>query len=98
MGKKKHKEKVLIAGYSKPMFYAMIAVLIAGPMLLLPALTYPFHIVRCGKLPITASKFAAGYDYMLPGDYGYLGLFNESHFCSESEAKDSGYHRTPSAE
>ena len=88
------KKQKLIAGTPAPIFFSMIGTLLVVLSLIFPILTYPAHVIRFGKLPITASNFAAGYDYFLPGDPGYFGIFNNKFFCSEDEAK-SGYHRTP---
>ena len=87
------KNQKLIAGTPAPIYYSLLGIVIISVILIFPILTYPFHVIRCGGLPVTASNFAAGYDYFLPGDRGYLGLFNNKFFCSEVEAK-SGYHRT----
>ena len=83
-----------------------IAVLVPG--LVIVALTLPFSVPwivwlnearTCGRQPVIASKFAAGYSYTLPGDRDYQpGLFPvimPVYFCTESEAQAQGFHRAP---
>lgn len=54
-------------------------------------LTYSFMIVRCGHYPVTASRFAAGYQYYRPG-HGFYGpnMFAE-YYCSAEEAEKARF-------
>ena len=59
-------------------------------------LPFALNTIRCGKLPVVASRFAASYTYKIPGDPGYgPGLFDYDFFCSKEEAERSGFHHSP---
>ncbi|MFI7135899.1 hypothetical protein ACIBQ1_60355 [Nonomuraea sp. NPDC050153] len=54
---------------------------------------YPYHVVRCGGLPVVASGFAAGMSYNVPGDEDYaVTPFDGPFFCTEKEAKAADFH------
>jgi hypothetical protein len=58
-----------------------------------PYSKYPLYVMKCGGQPITATNFAAAYDYSLPGDRTYrVGIFTQ-YFCSEQEAQAAGFNR-----
>ncbi|RJL23208.1 hypothetical protein D5H75_33060 [Bailinhaonella thermotolerans] len=53
---------------------------------------YPYHVIRCGGLPVVATGFAAAMSYNVPGDEDYaVTPFDETFFCTEKEAKTAGY-------
>jgi hypothetical protein len=58
--------------------------------------SYPFHVVRCGGLPIVATGFAAAMSYTVPGsdDYAVTPL-DSTFFCTEKEARAADFHRFP---
>ena len=57
-----------------------------------PFTKFPLYIAKCGKLPVMASKFAAGYYYILPSSRSYgVNAVMDSYFCSEDEAKKAGF-------
>jgi hypothetical protein len=43
--------------------------------------------IRCGKLPVSASKFAASYIFELPGERGYGPNFFNQYFCTRALAE-----------
>lgn len=52
-----------------------------------PVTQYPLQVIRCGGLPIIATKFAAGYHYYKPGNLFYAPHpFVDEYFCTEEEA------------
>ncbi|MFD9944668.1 hypothetical protein ACFWYW_15385 [Nonomuraea sp. NPDC059023] len=54
---------------------------------------YPYHVLRCGGLPVVATGFAAAMSYNIPGDESYaVTPFDETFFCNEKEAKAADYH------
>jgi len=59
------------------------------------ALPYASNVLKCGRLPVESSRFAASYSYRLPGDKGYgVHPFSEYSFCTEAEIRaTNGYHR-----
>ena len=67
-----------------------------GLSLISGILQFAAATVSCGKLPVAASSFAAGYSYIAPGDTGYgPNPFNNHYFCSAEQAKSAGYHHSP---
>lgn len=57
---------------------------------------YPVYHLKCGGQPITATTFAAAYNYWMPRDDGYtVNPLTNVYFCSEVEAKAAGFHRAP---
>lgn len=53
---------------------------------------YAFGLIRCGRQPIAASRFMAGYDYYTPGQNGYgINPFME-YYCSVDEVEKAGFH------
>jgi hypothetical protein len=53
---------------------------------------YTYGFIRCGRQPIAASRFMAGYDYYTPGQQGYgVNPFME-YYCSTDEAENAGFH------
>ncbi|MFC4008613.1 hypothetical protein ACFOY2_15385 [Nonomuraea purpurea] len=53
---------------------------------------YPYHVIRCGGLPVVATGFAAAMSYSLPGDGDYaVSPFDDTFFCTEKEAKAADY-------
>ena len=62
--------------------------------LIAPFVRYPLYFVKCLGPPITASNFAAGSDYYIPGQKGYeLTPFTTHFFCNEQEAQRYGFHK-----
>jgi hypothetical protein len=60
-------------------------------------LPFAWNTIRCGKLPVVASTFAAFYSYKVPGDPGYgPGLFRYEFFCSKEEAERARFHHDTS--
>ncbi|GAA0927290.1 hypothetical protein GCM10009560_29780 [Nonomuraea longicatena] len=58
---------------------------------------YPYHVVRCGGLPVVASGFAAAMSYDVPGDEYYaVTPFDGPFFCTEKEAEAAGFHHSVS--
>jgi ABC-type microcin C transport system permease subunit YejE len=54
---------------------------------------FPLYVIKCGGLPITAH---AGRNYVLPRSRIYkITIFEEAYFCTEVEAQDAGYHKSP---
>ncbi len=54
---------------------------------------YPYHVIRCGGLPVVASGFAAAMSYNVPGDRDYaVTPFDGPFFCTEKEAKAADFH------
>jgi hypothetical protein len=59
-----------------------------------PFTQYPLYVLKCGRLPIVGSTFAAGYTYRSPGDSNYgVSLFSDAFFCSEQEAVTAGFYK-----
>lgn len=57
-----------------------------------PLVRYPYHVVRCGDLPVVASRFSGSYS--VPGDEYYsVTPFDDGFFCEEKEAEAARYHR-----
>ncbi|QFY09284.1 hypothetical protein GBF35_23825 [Nonomuraea phyllanthi] len=55
-------------------------------------ISYPYHVVRCGGLPVVGS-FGAAPGYAVPGEEDYaVTPLDGSFFCTEKEAKDLGYY------
>ncbi|MEV0234165.1 hypothetical protein [Nonomuraea sp. NPDC050786] len=53
---------------------------------------YPYHVIRCGGLPVVATGFAAAMSYNVPGDEDYaVTPFDGTFFCTEKEAKAADY-------
>ncbi|WP_433217064.1 hypothetical protein [Microtetraspora malaysiensis] len=53
---------------------------------------YPYHVVRCGGLPVVASGFAAGMSYNVPGDEDYwVSPLDGPFFCTEKGAKAADF-------
>jgi hypothetical protein len=51
--------------------------------------------IRCGEVPVSASRFAASYSYVLPGEEWYsVGPFQE-YYCNREEAEKAGFHHHP---
>ena len=79
----------------------VIMIVIAAVILLVlgmvsGVLPFALNTIRCGKLPVVASTFAASYSYKVPGDPGYgPGLFNDVFFCSKEEAERVRFHHEP---
>ncbi|MFC4119282.1 hypothetical protein [Nonomuraea zeae] len=58
-----------------------------------PMASYPYHVVRCGGLPVVASDFAAAMSYNVPGDENYaVTPFDGIFFCTEKEAEAARFH------
>lgn len=59
-------------------------------------LPFLFNTVRCMRLPVESTRFAAAYSYRLPGDEDYgVHSFSEYNYCTEVEIKaTNGYHRS----
>lgn len=79
---------------------AVVWVLLTLPpyaaLVLLPNVLFAGYAVRCGRLPVLATNFAAADSYEEPGDYDYgPSFFTSGYFCSAAEAEQAGYHRTP---
>lgn len=54
--------------------------------------SYVYGFARCGKQPVAASRFMAGYHYYIPGENGYsVNAFME-YYCSVEEAEEAGFH------
>ncbi|GGS62745.1 hypothetical protein GCM10010176_001010 [Nonomuraea spiralis] len=54
---------------------------------------FPYHVVRCGGLPVVATGLAASMSYNVPGDEDYgVTLFDGPFFCTEKEAKAADFH------
>ncbi|MGW2158855.1 hypothetical protein [Nonomuraea sp. NPDC001699] len=52
---------------------------------------YPYHVVRCGGLPVIGDGF--GMSYNVPGDEYYsVTPFDHRFYCKEKEAEAAGYH------
>jgi hypothetical protein len=68
-------------------------ILFLGAGLVTGILQFSLATIRCGKLPVTASDFAASHSYELPEDprYGPSPL-DTRYFCSKGEADSAGYH------
>ncbi|WP_214409071.1 hypothetical protein [Sphaerisporangium fuscum] len=64
--------------------YAIVSVTpLVGSMM-----RYPYHVVRCGGLPVVATGFAAAMSYSVPGDEDYFVTpFDDTFFCTEKEAQ-----------
>ncbi|GII93878.1 hypothetical protein Ssi02_41090 [Sinosporangium siamense] len=57
-----------------------------------PMTRYPYHVVRCGGLPVVASGFAAAMSYNLPGNEDYwVTPFDGTFFCTAKEAEAAGF-------
>jgi hypothetical protein len=57
-----------------------------------PLTTYPYHVIRCGGLPIVATNFAAAKSYNTPDDEDYaVTPLHDTFFCQESDAKAAHY-------
>ncbi|MHB8508081.1 MAG: hypothetical protein ACYDGR_05450 [Candidatus Dormibacteria bacterium] len=60
-----------------------------------PAAAWGVNVVRCGRRPAIASRFAAAYSYSLPGDDDYFpSILNNTYFCTAREAEKGGFNRT----
>jgi hypothetical protein len=58
-------------------------------------LPYAVAAVKCGRAPVTATKFAASYSYVLPGEPGYgPGIF-KVYYCTQADAVARGFHPAP---
>ncbi|MEU8365035.1 hypothetical protein AB0C27_54370 [Nonomuraea sp. NPDC048882] len=78
--------RALVAGV---LVYAIASV----TPLVSPMVRYPYHVIRCGGLPIVASRFAAAMSYTVPGDEDYtVTPLHDVFFCEEKEAKAARYH------
>ncbi|MFI6922886.1 hypothetical protein ACIBIZ_23285 [Nonomuraea spiralis] len=54
---------------------------------------FPYHVVRCGGLPVVATGFAASMSYNVPGDEDYgVTPFDGPFFCTEKEARAADFH------
>ncbi|MFC7584885.1 hypothetical protein ACFQYP_14935 [Nonomuraea antimicrobica] len=54
---------------------------------------YPYHVVRCGALPVVATGLAAAMSYDVPGDEGYaVTPLHGPFFCTEKEARAADFH------
>lgn len=71
----------------------LIVIIVVG--MITNILPFAYNTVRCGRLPVESSTFAAGYSYRLPGDRGYgVNIFSDYKYCTEAEIKaTNGYHR-----
>ncbi|MCO5968165.1 hypothetical protein [Actinoallomurus soli] len=57
---------------------------------------YPLHVIRCGRLPVVGTTFAAAYSYTVPASPEYMvSPFNDHFFCSCEEASAAGFHKFP---
>lgn len=57
---------------------------------------YPLHIIRCRRLPLVATHFAANSYYQVPGSPDYaVTPFDDCFFCSPSEAEAEGFSESP---
>src|SRR5947209_8728649 len=56
---------------------------------------FPLYVIKCGKVPIAATDFAAASSYDTLGSKYYSLFFVNRYFCSEVEAQEAGYHRNP---
>lgn len=53
---------------------------------------YPLYIIKCGGMPITASKFMGSWSYNLPGESSYgVSPVTSDLFCSEKDARAAHY-------
>ncbi|MEV5887813.1 hypothetical protein [Nonomuraea fuscirosea] len=78
--------RALVAGIA---VYALASI----TPLVSPMTHYPYHVIRCGGLPIVATNFAAAMSYNTPGDDDYaVTPFHDTFFCQENEAKAAHYH------
>ena len=75
---------VLLAGYAIALVLPVVS----------PYAWYPIHHLRCGGPPVIATRFAAAYVYLVPGDPGYrVDPLVTDFFCTEDEAQRAGFHR-----
>jgi len=53
--------------------------------------------VECGRLPVTASRFAAAYSYSVAGDISYnegvWPIIVPDYYCNAADAEAAGFHR-----
>ena len=84
------KRAILILTATAIVLFVLFVGLVTG------VLPFVLNTIRCGKLPVVASRFAASFTYKIPGDPGYgPGLFNYDFFCSKEEAEHTGFHHSP---
>lgn len=58
---------------------------------------YPLYVIRCGRLPVVATTFAAGYLYTAPDSPDYaVTPFHDHFFCSREQASAAGFHDSSS--
>lgn len=73
----------------------IIVIVLLGIGLITGHTTYGLALIRCGRLPVSASRFMAGYSYVLPGESYYsVGPFQE-YYCTQQEAQKAGFHHDP---
>lgn len=90
-------------GSKKKKIVIVVSVLVVLAFILLVfvstnIMAFAYNTIRCGKMPVEASNFAASYSYSLPGDkdyeYGTGVLASYYDFCTEAEAEAEGYSRS----
>jgi hypothetical protein len=78
---------------------AVLLLLLVTSPVTVPWLVWLSEYRSCGRKPVIASKFAAGYWYALPSDPHYdPGIFPmlmPEYFCTQTDAKAHGYHHAP---
>jgi hypothetical protein len=90
---KKRKWLVVLATILVLYFVSLFVPLIS------PFSKFPLYTVKCGGVPIEATNFSAASSYSLPGDRTYrITSFTSHYFCSEEEAHDAGFYRSPLAQ
>ncbi|MET8989312.1 hypothetical protein ACFYUK_11255 [Nonomuraea wenchangensis] len=53
---------------------------------------YPYHVIKCGGLPVVGSDGAAP-GYLVPGEEDYaVTPFHKRFFCTQKEARAAGYY------
>ena len=58
-------------------------------------LGYGLAYAKCGRQPVIASRFAAAYSYVLPGERLYHPNVFSEYYCTQVEAEKSGFHPQP---
>lgn len=53
--------------------------------------SYSVSVVACGRLPVTASRFAAGSDYLVFGQPGYGPSPFSEYYCTSQDAEHAGF-------
>jgi hypothetical protein len=81
---------------SKRVFILSGAIVLLVVGMLSGVLPFAAAAVSCLKAPVIASKFAASYSYILPGEEGYgPDMFGKSYYCTQAQAEAAGYQHSP---